>query len=398
MVSVVESIFADMEMGATASPGCWAKAPDANFTLRMTYGHVTDLKPRDAVRYDWRTVLDGMFEKESKTESDYFVNERLRQFYEKKDFGRYAREDGKLPTCFLSNNDITGGNSGSGVLNAKDPTNEKRPGSAAFWCILGVLLVLGKWIPDYIAGALLVAMCIPPIVKQDDKGKEGAPTVAEMEGNFKKIGMKIFAPSLAIGVFALIFALFTKISSLVGLTFGVVVGGILLMVFSRDNNPKVFMSDCRRMLDTVGPLSMLPTLLAGLGAVFTAAGVGDVISQLVSGIIPDGNVVMGIIVYAIGMAVFTMIMGNAYGAITVMTVGIGAPFVLSLGADPTIVGALALTCGFCGTLMTPMAANFNIVPVAILDMKDEYGVIKKQVPIALIMLVVQICFMIFFAL
>ena len=286
----------------------------------------------------------------------------------------------------------------TGVLNDKDPTNEKRPGSAAFWCILGVLLVLGKWIPDYIAGALLVAMCIPPIVKQVDKGKEGAPTVAEMEGNFKKIGMKIFAPSLAIGVFALIFALFTKISSLVGLTFGVVVGGILLMVFSRDNNPKVFMSDCRRMLDTVGPLSMLPTLLAGLGAVFTAAGVGDVISQLVSGIIPDGNVVMGIIVYAIGMAVFTMIMGNAYGAITVMTVGIGAPFVLSLGADPTIVGALALTCGFCGTLMTPMAANFNIVPVAILDMKDEYGVIKKQVPIALIMLVVQICFMIFFAL
>lgn len=286
----------------------------------------------------------------------------------------------------------------TGVLNAKDPTNEKRPGSAAFWCILGVLLVLGKWIPDYIAGALLVAMCIQPIVKQVDKGKEGAPTVAEMEGNFKKIGMKIFAPSLAIGVFALIFALFTKISSLVGLTFGVVVGGILLMVFSRDNNPKVFMSDCRRMLDTVGPLSMLPTLLAGLGAVFTAAGVGDVISQLVSGIIPDGNVVIGIIVYAIGMAVFTMIMGNAYGAITVMTVGIGAPFVLSLGADPTIVGALALTCGFCGTLMTPMAANFNIVPVAILDMKDEYGVIKKQVPIALIMLVVQICFMIFFAL
>lgn len=286
----------------------------------------------------------------------------------------------------------------TGVLNAKDPTNEKRPDSAAFWCILGVLLVLGKWIPDYIAGALLVAMCIPPIVKQVDKGKEGTPTVAEMEGNFKKIGMKIFAPSLAIGVFALIFALFTKISSLVGLTFGVVVGGILLMVFSRDNNPKVFMSDCRRMLDTVGPLSMLPTLLAGLGAVFTAAGVGDVISQLVSGIIPDGNVVIGIIVYAIGMAVFTMIMGNAYGAITVMTVGIGAPFVLSLGADPTIVGALALTCGFCGTLMTPMAANFNIVPVAILDMKDEYGVIKKQVPIAIIMLVVQICFMIFFAL
>lgn len=97
----------------------WSKAPDANFTMRMTYGHVCDLKPRDAVRYDWRTVLDGMFEKESKSESDYFVNEKLRKLYLTKDFGGYAREDGKLPTCFLSNNDITGGNSGSAVLNNK---------------------------------------------------------------------------------------------------------------------------------------------------------------------------------------------------------------------------------------------------------------------------------------
>lgn len=97
----------------------WAKAPDANFTLRMTYGHVKDLDPRDGIHYNWRTVLDGMFEKESSIESDYFINERLRKLYEAKDFGRYAREDGKLPACFLSNNDITGGNSGSGVLNAK---------------------------------------------------------------------------------------------------------------------------------------------------------------------------------------------------------------------------------------------------------------------------------------
>ena len=97
----------------------WSKAPDANFTLRMTYGSVCDMKPRDGVLYDWRTVLGGMFEKESKTETDYFVNEQLRDFYTRGDFGCYAREDGQLPTCFLSNNDITGGNSGSGVLNAR---------------------------------------------------------------------------------------------------------------------------------------------------------------------------------------------------------------------------------------------------------------------------------------
>lgn len=97
----------------------WAKAPDANFTLRMTYGHTCALYPRDAVRYDWRTTLDGLFEKENPNDSDYVVNERLRQLYEARDFGPYTREDGRMPTCFLSNNDITGGNSGSPVLNAR---------------------------------------------------------------------------------------------------------------------------------------------------------------------------------------------------------------------------------------------------------------------------------------
>ena len=94
------------------------------------------------------------------------------------------------------------------------------------------------------------------------------------------------------------------------------------------------------------------------------------------------------------MALFTAIMGNAFGAITVMTIGVGAPCVLAYGADPVVVGMVALTCGYCGTLLTPMAANFNIVPVAVLDMKDRFGVIKKQAPVAVIMLAVQIVYMI----
>ena len=108
------------------------------------------------------------------------------------------------------------------------------------------------------------------------------------------------------------------------------------------------------------------------------------------------GVILGIIVFAVGMVLFTMIMGNAFAAITVMTVGIGATFVLAYGANPVIIGMLALTCGYCGTLCTPMAANFNIVPVAILNMKDRWGVIKNQVLIAMIMLVFQICYMILF--
>lgn len=282
----------------------------------------------------------------------------------------------------------------AGIKNLRDESNEHRVGTAVFWCMLGLLFIVGNWIPTMWAGVLVFAMVLPPILRQVGRGANGAPTQQEMESGFKKIGMKIFVPALSLGVMALIFALFTEISSLVGLTFGVVVGGILLMIFSRDNTPKTFLDDSRRMLDTVGPLSMLPILLAALGSIFTAAGVGTVISDLVSNVIPSGNAVIGVIIYAVGMAIFTMVMGNAYGAITVLTVGIGAPFVLALGADPALIGSVALTCGFCGTLMTPMAANFNIVPVAILEMKDNYGVIKKQIPIALIMLAAQIIYMI----
>lgn len=97
----------------------WAKAPDANFTMRMTYGHVGGYSPRDAVQYDWMTVLDGMLEKENPKDPDYVMNEDLRKFYLKGNYGRYALPNGQLPTCFLSNNDITGGNSGSPVMNAR---------------------------------------------------------------------------------------------------------------------------------------------------------------------------------------------------------------------------------------------------------------------------------------
>ena len=256
------------------------------------------------------------------------------------------------------------------------------------------MFVLGPWIPSLYTGILMCVMVAVPILHRVSRGTQPDPSEEEAEKNYRKIGMKVFIPALSIGVFALAAALFTSISPLVGMGVGVFAAVIILMIYSRDNKPKVFLQDCRRMMDIVGPLSMLPTLLAALGSVFTAAGVGDVIAQMVSNVIPSGNLVVGIIVYAVGMAIFTMIMGNAFAAITVMTVGIGAPFVLSLGADPVVVGSLALTCGYCGTLCTPMAANFNMVPVAVLEMKDKNGVIKKQVLIGIIMLILQIIYMI----
>ena len=284
-----------------------------------------------------------------------------------------------------------------GVKNLKDKENSEPVGTFIFWAVLGVVIALGRWLPSLVSGILVVVMCLPAIFKKVKKGAVSSATKAETEAAYEKIGMKIFAPTLSIGVMAVLCAitgLGIGLSALNGVAIGVLVSIILLMILNKENKPSTFLNDSERMLSTVGPLSMLPMLLACLGSIFTKAGVGDVISDIVSHIVPEGNVNAGIVVYAIGMMLFTMIMGNAYAAITVMTVGIGYPFVLAHGANPVVIGMLALTCGFCGTLCTPMAANFNTVPVALLDMKKPMGVIKNQVPVAIIMLVVQIVIMI----
>ena len=283
----------------------------------------------------------------------------------------------------------------AGIKNLQDKENPSRVGTAVFWCSFGIVCGFGSWLPARVSGVLVLIMCLPPIFKKVKIGKTDNPTKEHTEQQFKKIGMKIFVPAFSVAVCSLFFALFSNMSSMVAITVGVIVAMVLLMAFdAKQNKPAVFLNDSERFLGITGPLSMLPQLLGCLGGVFTAAGVGDVIAQLVEKIVPKGNVNIGIIVYAIGMVLFTMIMGNAFAAITVMTVGIGAPFVLAYGANPVVIGMLALTCGYCGTLLTPMAANFNILPVAILNMKDRWGAIKNQVLVAIFMLVFQICYMI----
>lgn len=282
----------------------------------------------------------------------------------------------------------------TGMKNLKDENNPSPIGTAVFWCTFGVLIAFGRWIPTQLCGALVLLMTIPGIMKKVKVGKNDIPNPLHTKEMAKKIGLKLFIPALAIGMSALYFVMFTKLGALVGVGVGVIISMIILMVYSEENKPTTFLNDGKRLLDAVGPLSILPMLLASLGAIYTKAGVGTVIATIVGKFIPEGNMNIGIIVFAIGMALFTMIMGNAFAAITVITVGIGGPFVLAHGANPTVIGMLALTCGYCGTLLTPMAANFNIVPVAMLEMKDKNGVIKNQAFVAISMLVFQIIYMI----
>jgi uncharacterized membrane protein len=152
----------------------------------------------------------------------------------------------------------------------------------------------------------------------------------------------------------------------------------------------------RRLMDSIGWAAVLPQMLASLGAVFAAAGVGTTIGAMAGAIIPHGSIFLAVLLFALGMVVFTMIMGNAFAAFPVMAAAIGVPILIQLdGGNAAVVGAVGMLSGFCGTLMTPMAANFNIVPAALLELKDQHGVIKAQIPTAIPLLIANILILYF---
>ncbi len=263
-----------------------------------------------------------------------------------------------------------------------------------FWFALGIVVAFGQWLPSIVSGIIVAIICIPAALRKVKRGNLQSASKAEQQRNFKKIGMKIFIPAFGAGFFSIIISVFLKgWSSLLGSLFATIVGVILLVIWNRENKPMTFLEEGRRFLDMSSAVFIMPLLLSCLGAVFTQAGVGDAFATVFGKIIPQGNVYIGIVAYAVGMALFTIIMGNAFAAITVLTVGVGVPFVINLGADPLYMVTIAMTCGYCGTLLTPMAANFNIVPGVYLEVKDKYSIIKMQAIPSLIMLVFQIAYM-----
>ena len=278
------------------------------------------------------------------------------------------------------------------VFTIKDKNHKTRIGTALFWGILSAVFMFGDYIPSQIVGALVIVIAVLSATKQINIGtlKQLDETFATLKA--EKLGLKIFIPSLSIAIIAMLIASFTDFSGTVAIGISSTLTLVLTFVITKAK-PKEFLEDSNRMYQSMGSFTVLPQLLASLGALFTAAGVGDKISSIISGVIPTGNVLVGVIAYCVGMAVFTAIMGNAFAAFSVITVGVGLPFVFAQGGDPVVCSVLALTAGYCGTLLTPMAANFNILPAALLELKDKNAVIKAQAPIAIILLVTHIFLM-----
>lgn len=282
------------------------------------------------------------------------------------------------------------------VLTLKDKTHKAKIGTAIFWALLGIIFIFGPYIPSVIVGGILVVIAILTLTKQVKPGTTKALDSKFGEEQANKLGLKVFIPSLVIALVALGIAQFTPISGTAAIGVAAVIALIVAFIITKAK-PRVLVEESDRMLQSVGAVSILPQLLAALGALFTAAGVGDVISSGISSVLPQGNIFIGVTAYCVGMALFTMIMGNAFAAFSVITVGIGIPFVFAQGANVAIAGALALTAGYCGTLLTPMAANFNIMPAALLEIEDKNSIIKHQAPVALILLAIHIVLMYFLA-
>ena len=278
------------------------------------------------------------------------------------------------------------------VFTLKDTNHKTRIGTAAFWGILATIFIFGKFIPSQIIGLLIVVIAILSATKQINIG-----TLKQLDETFtnlkaEQLGLKIFVPSLAIAIIAMLIATFTEFSGTVAIGISATITIILTFIITKAK-PMEYIEDSNRMYQSMGSFTILPQLLASLGVLFTAAGVGDKISSIISRIIPSGNVLAGVVAYCVGMAVFTMIMGNAFAAFSVITVGVGVPFVFAQGGDPVVCSLLALTAGYCGTLLTPMAANFNMLPSALLELKDKNAVIKAQAPVSITLLVIHIFLM-----
>ncbi len=301
---------------------------------------------------------------------------------------------------------------GAAFLNAR----EGRWSHAAFWAMLAALFACGDVIltaskahhdlPAQLAGVgVLVLAMLAPRMK---RGHITERTAEEREAEAQRLRHRLFLPAILIPLVTMLVALFGNWAvidgvrvfaktqmTLTGLALACVIALIAALWVTRAK-PRAGLVEGRRLLDTLGWAALLPLTLAALGGVFAATGVGDAVASLVGMAIPVDNALACVLAYGLGMVLFTVIMGNAFAAFPVLTAGVGLPLLIHLhGANPAILGSLGMLTGYCGTLFTPMAANFNIVPVALLELPKQSSVIRAQWPTGAALLIVNLALMYF---
>lgn len=297
------------------------------------------------------------------------------------------------------------------LFSARDASNPKRWRSALFWLLMAISFAFGSWIGDLANGVIVVLLALLAGFGGIG-GSRAAPTSSEADrqDSAARLRHRLFVPALMIPVTALAgtflldkirigaWSLFADSQqTLIALALGVVLALLAarLLLRCRWAEPA---EDGWRLMDSVGWSGVLPQMLAALGAVFAVSGLGDEVGRLITTLFDLHSNLMAVAVYCIGMALFTMVMGNAFAAFPVMTAAVGLPLlIVEHGGNPAIVCAIGMLSGFCGTLCTPMAANFNVVPATLLGLPDRNaafnGVIRAQMPTAIVVLAINIVLM-----
>ncbi|MFJ3957381.1 DUF979 domain-containing protein [Arthrobacter sp. NPDC090010] len=301
-------------------------------------------------------------------------------------------------------------------LIARDTNHRHRIGSSLFWGLFGLCFFYGTWVqagtaPAWPLGIAVLALVALAASGQLSDGKAKSSTAEERVAYAARFGNKLFIPALILPVVTVILVLVAPVlviggkplldpknTTLVALTIAAVVAAVVAVLILKPKNKLTPVLESRRILESIGWAALLPQMLSTLGILFTKAGVGTAVGTLTTAIMPKGSLLAAVVVYCVGMFVFTVLMGNGFAAFPIMTAAIGWPvLVQQFHGDPAIIFAIGMLAGFCGTLCTPMAANFNLVPAALLEMKNRYGVITAQIGTAVPLLVVNVALMYFLA-
>ncbi|AET90409.1 MULTISPECIES: DUF979 domain-containing protein [Caballeronia] len=284
-----------------------------------------------------------------------------------------------------------------------DKSHPRRLSAGVFWLIYALIFLVGDWIPVTVVGVLVVAMALIAGLGGVTGAKPKMLSEETRRQSAVRLGNKLFVPALTIPVVTVILTLSVshlvfggkplidpKNVTLIGFGIGCVIALAIACVMTRDTVGQS-MRETRRLIDALSWAAVLPQMLGMLGLVFSDAGVGKAVAHVTTAYVNMDYRFVAVAVYVVGMALFTMVMGNGFAAFPVMTGGVGVPILVGMfHGNPATMAAIGMFSGYCGTLMTPMAANFNIVPSALLELPDKNAVIKVQVPTALTLLIANV--------